>query len=55
MRTEYKKIRAEMKDGFANLNKKIDKVVNFLDREYLQLNKRIDRIEKHLGFEPMTI
>lgn len=55
MHRENKEIRAEMKEGFAKLDKKMETVVNFLDREYLLLSKRIDRIEQHLGLEPMTI
>ena len=42
------------------LNKKINKIdgkldyaINFLDRDYLKLLKRIERIEEHLNLSPL--
>ena len=46
-------LKSEMRKGFDKLDKKLEYAINFLDRDYIKLFKRIDRIEKHLGLEPL--
>ncbi|OGM22379.1 hypothetical protein A2961_00755 [Candidatus Woesebacteria bacterium RIFCSPLOWO2_01_FULL_39_21] len=46
-------LKSEMRKGFDKLDKKLEYAINFLDRDYIKLLKRIDRIEKHLGLEPL--
>lgn len=37
-----------VKDDIAHIRKDIKTMVNFFDREYLDLRKRVERIETHL-------
>ena len=45
---------AVIKKDLQRIEKKIDKSVDFIDREYLELKKRVERIEKHLKLEPLS-
>lgn len=54
IKTENQVLRKEMKKGFDKLNKKLDKAINFLDRDYINLLKRVERIEQHLKLEPIS-
>jgi hypothetical protein len=38
-----------MESDITHIRKNTDSVINFFDREYLELRKRVDRIEEHLG------
>lgn len=49
-----KKDIATVKKSLASIEKKIDKSVDFIDREYLALQKKVERIEKHLKLEPLS-
>lgn len=49
-----KDLKAEMKKGFNTVEKKLDYAINFLDRDYIKLLRRIERIEEHLNLEPMN-
>ena len=35
------------------IDKKLDKAINFLDRDYIKLLERVERIEKHLHLSPV--
>ena len=54
VKSENGALRKEIKAGFNKLDKKLDYAINFLDRDYIKLLKRIDRIEKHLGLGPIS-
>lgn len=50
-----------IKDRLKNVEIKINKIqkdlkyaVNFLDKEFLNTQKRVERTEKHLGLEPLS-
>ena len=53
VKPENEALRKEMKKGFTKLDKKLDKVINFLDRDHLRLVERIERIEHHLNLQPL--
>lgn len=37
------------------IDKKLDKAIDFLDRDYIKLLKRIERIEKHLNLKSISL
>ncbi|KKQ74321.1 MAG: hypothetical protein US95_C0028G0008 [Candidatus Woesebacteria bacterium GW2011_GWB1_38_5] len=37
------------------LERKMDYAINFLDRDYLKLLNRVERIEEHLNLDPIII
>ena len=37
------------------LERKMDYAINFLDRDYLKLLNRVERIEEHLNLEPASM
>jgi len=37
-----------IKEDISQIRKDIKSIVNFFDREYLELRKRVERIETHL-------
>lgn len=37
------------------LERKMDYAINFLDRDYLKLLQRVERIEEHLNLEPASV
>lgn len=49
--------RDEIKKEFNNVNRNIKTSVNYLDKEHLKLDKRITKVENHLGItaSPLTI
>ena len=38
-----------LKSDVAEIRKDIKRIVNFFDREYLELRNRVENIEQHLG------
>jgi len=38
-----------IKEDIAHIRKDVKTVINYFDREYLQLRKRVERIEAHLN------
>jgi hypothetical protein len=40
---------------FNKLEEKLDYAINFMDRDYLKLLHRVERIEEHLNLEPSSI
>lgn len=42
-----------LKKDTAKIRKDIDVMLSFFDREYIDLRKRVERIEKHLGLPPL--
>ncbi|KKQ51792.1 hypothetical protein A2865_03250 [Candidatus Woesebacteria bacterium RIFCSPHIGHO2_01_FULL_39_17] len=45
---------APIKKDITQIRKDIKTIVNFFDREYLELRKRVERIEEHLGLESIS-
>lgn len=43
-----------IKTDVSQIRKDVKTIVNFFDREYLDLRKRVERIEEHLNIEPMS-
>lgn len=41
-----------VKEDIAQIRKDIKTIVNFFDNEYMELRKRVERIEKHLNLSP---
>lgn len=37
------------------IDNKLDYAINFMDRDYLKLLHRVERIEEHLNLEPTSI
>ncbi|MFH0864282.1 MAG: hypothetical protein V1858_04310 [Candidatus Gottesmanbacteria bacterium] len=54
MKTMGNELRGEMNNGFKRVEKKLDYISDFWDRNYLKLLQRVERIEKHLGLEPIS-
>ncbi len=54
IKSENKSLKKEMSNRFNRIDKKLDKTMDFLDRDYLKLLKRIERIEKHLQLPPIS-
>jgi predicted nucleic acid-binding Zn-ribbon protein len=44
-----------LKQDVSEIRKDMKKIINFFDREYLELRKRVERIEEHLDLEPAAI
>lgn len=55
VKIETLSIEKKMNKRFDKLEKKLDYAINFLDRDYLKLLHRIERIEEHLKLEPTSI
>ena len=52
-----KRIKAELKsvkDDASQIRKDIKTIINFFDKEYLELRKRIERLENHLNLPPLS-
>ena len=52
-----KRIRVELepvKKDIAQIRKDQKTIINFFDQEYLELRKRVERIEEHLNLEPIS-
>ena len=58
VRTEIKiankKQTAEFKKDLDRIEKKLDVSINFLDRDHLNHQRRVERIEKHLHLSTVT-
>ena len=55
VRSENQTLENKMNKRFDKLERKLDYVINFLDRDYLKLLHRVERIEEHLNLEPTSI
>lgn len=52
-----KKINAQGKKtdrGFKSVDKKLDVIINYFDHENIDVRKRLNRIELHLGIVPLN-
>lgn len=49
----FRKSVSELQEDVSQIRKDIKVIVNFFDREYLDLRKRVKRIEQHLGLPPL--
>ena len=56
--TESKKVITQelkpIKEDITHIRKDIKTVLNYFDREYLQLRKRVERLENHLHLSPLS-
>lgn len=43
-----------IKKDLQRIEKKMEKSVDFIDREYLETKNRVERIEKHLNLKPIS-
>lgn len=43
-----------LKTDISQIRKDVKTIINYFDREYLELRKRVERIEEHLNIEPIT-
>ena len=43
-----------VKEDVAQIRKDVKIIVNFFDKEYLALRKRVERIEEHLRLRPIS-
>ncbi len=43
-----------IKNDIVNIRKDMKVIINFFDHEYLDLRKRVERIEEHLHLPPVT-
>ncbi len=52
--TPIKKDMQTLKSDMTRIRKDIKTIVNFFDTEYLDLRKRVERIEEHLNLTPIS-
>jgi len=43
-----------IKSDISQIRNDVKTIVNFFDREYLELRKRVERIEEHLNLDPAS-
>jgi hypothetical protein len=43
-----------IKEDILHIRRHIKTIVNYFDREYLELRKRVERIESHLNLSPIS-
>jgi len=43
-----------IKEDITHIRKDIKTIVNYFDKEYLQLRKRVERLENHLHLSPLS-
>lgn len=55
VKSENQSLELKMNKRFDKLERKLDYAINFLDRDYLKLLHRVERIEAHLNLEPTSI
>ncbi len=55
VQSENKSLGKKINKRFDKLERKLDYAINFLDRDYLKLLHRVERIEEHLHLEPTSI
>jgi hypothetical protein len=52
-RTALKEELKPVKADISQIRKDIKTIVNYFDREYLELRKRVERLEEHLNLPPL--
>ncbi|MGA3292225.1 MAG: hypothetical protein ABSC49_03730 [Candidatus Microgenomates bacterium] len=50
VQSETGKIIKPLKSDISKIRKDVDTMLSMFDREYVDLRKRVERIEEHLGF-----
>ena len=55
VKSENKSLETKMNKRFNKLEEKLDYAINFMDRDYLKLLHRVERIEEHLNLEVASI
>lgn len=55
VKTEGQSLEKKINKRFDKLETKLDYAINFLDRDYLKLLHRVERIEEHLKLKPISI
>lgn len=55
VRSEVETLEKKMGKRFDKLERKLDYAINFLDRDYLKLLHRVEKIEEHLNLTPTSI
>jgi hypothetical protein len=55
VQSENKSLETKMNRRFNKLEEKLDYAINFMDRDYLKLLHRVERIEEHLNLEVASI
>jgi len=55
VRSEIQSLEKRINKRFDNMDRKLEYAINFLDRDYLKLLHRVERIEEHLNLEPTSI
>jgi hypothetical protein len=55
VKVENQTLEKKLNKRFDKLERKLDYAINFLDRDYLKLLHRVERIEEHLHLEPSPI
>lgn len=55
VKSENQLLEKKMNKKFNKLEEKLDYAINFMDRDYLKLLHRVERIEEHLNLEPASI
>jgi hypothetical protein len=52
-----KRIKSELKpvkEDMSQIRKDLKTVINFFDNEYLEIRKRVERLEQHLNLPPLN-
>lgn len=44
----------KMNQGFKSVDKKLDVIINYFDHQDIDIKKRLNRIELHLGLMPLN-
>jgi hypothetical protein len=55
VQSENKSLETKMNKRFNKLEEKLDYAINFMDRDYLKLLHRVERIEEHLNLEVASV
>ena len=54
VKSENNALEKRLSKRFDTLDNILDTTADFLDRDYLRILKRIERIEKHLQLKPLS-
>jgi len=54
VKTENESFEKRLDRKIEKIDKKLDFAINILDRDYIKLLERVERIEKHLQLPPIT-
>ena len=54
IKSENNSLGKEINKKFKKVEMKLDKAINFLDRDHIRLLERVDRIEEHLQLTPIS-